>query len=182
MRTLGFKSRIDGVLGTPLFGKHIVEIDYPGSRVRIFSPSDYRPSPNAALFAARITAGPIVRGRIKVRGKEPIDLDLQLDTGSAHVLTVCTPVVDRYRLLEAADELTPGKTRGVGGQTPDMTGIIEELRIGRFVLEKPVARFSRGLSGAFASEQYYSANVGGDFLRHYKVTFDFSGSRVFLEK
>jgi hypothetical protein len=181
MKTLGFDSRVDGVLGTPLFDKHIVEIDYPASRARIFQPRDYRPSPKAELFAARITVGPIVRGHIKARGQDPIDLDLELDTGSAHVLTVCTPVVDRHRLLQSADELTPGNTRGVGGRSPDITGRIEELRIGRFALEKPVVRFSRGTSGAFASEQYYSANVGGDFLKHYRVTFDFPGSRVFLE-
>lgn len=181
MRTLGFHSRVDGVLGMPLFGKYIVEIDYPGSRVRIFKPQRYQPPPNAEALPLRITVGPIVRGRIRVRGKEPIDLDLQLDTGSAHVLTLCTPVVDRYRLLELADGVTAGSTRGVGGNTPDMTGHIEEVRIGRFAMERPVVRFSRDTKGAFASEQHYSANLGGDFLRHYRVTFDFPGSRVFLE-
>jgi hypothetical protein len=181
MRTLGFESRVEGVLGSPLFGKYIVEIDYPKSRVRIFQPRRYRPSSKADALPMRVSVGPIVRGRIWVRGKAPIELDLQLDTGSAHVLTLCTPAVDRHRLLESADELSAGTTRGVGGRSSDMTGRIEEVRVGRFAVQSPVVRFSRQTSGAFASEQHYSANVGGDFLRHHKVTFDFPGSRVFLE-
>lgn len=181
MKTLRFKGPVDGVLGLPLFGKYIVEIDYPGSQVRIFSPRGYQPSSKAEALPLRMSVGPIVRGRIRVRDKEPIEVDFQIDTGSAHILTVCTPLVDRHRLLESADELAAGTTHGVGGASSDMTGRIEEVRIGRFVVERPTVRFSRQTTGAFASEQFFSANLGGDFLKRYKVTFDFPGSRVFLE-
>lgn len=176
-----FHTRVDGVLGSPLFRKYVVEIDYPGLRVRIFHSRRYRPSAKAERLPMRVTVGPIVRGSIRVRGKAPIELDMQLDTGSAHILTLCTPTVDRLRLLESADELTAGTTHGVGESSSDMTGRIEEVRLGRLVAENPVVRFSRQTNGALGSEQYYSGNIGGDFLRRYKVTFDFSGSRVFLE-
>lgn len=68
MKSLGFKGTIDGILGFPLFGKFIVEIDYPGSRVRIFHPDSYRPSRLAAVLPLRMTTGPVVRGSIRVRG------------------------------------------------------------------------------------------------------------------
>jgi hypothetical protein len=181
MKALAFQSRVDGILGFPLFGKYVVEIDYPGSRVRIFQPDSYRPSPTAEVLPLRMTIGPVVRGSIRLRGKESIEADMQLDTGSAHILTVCSAFVDRYRMLEFADDVAPGVTRGFGGAAVDMAGRIEEVRIGRFVAEEPVVRFSRQTVGTLASEQHYSANLGGAFLKNYKVTFDIPGLRLALE-
>ena len=181
MKSLAFKGAVDGILGFPLFGKYIVEIDYPGSRVRIFQPDSYRPSPRAAILPLRMTTGPVVRGSIRVRGREPIEADMQLDTGSAHILTVCSPFVDRHKLLDAADELVPGTTRGFGGTAVDFAGRIEEVRIGRFAARMPIVRFSRQTAGSFGTEQHYSANLGGEFMKAYKVTFDIPGSRLFLE-
>lgn len=181
MKSLAFQSPVAGILGFPLFGKYIVEIDYPGSRVRIFQPGSYQPSPTADMLPIRMTIGPVVRGSIRVRGQRPIEADMQLDTGSAHVLTICSPFVDRHQLLDSADEVAPGTTRGFGGATVDMVGRIEEVRIGRFAADKPVVRFSRQTTGTLGSEQHYSANLGGEFMKNYKVTFDIPGSRLFLE-
>lgn len=180
MKELGFQ-RAQGVLGFPLFGKYVVELDYPGSRVRIFHPGSYRLPPQAQVLPMRMTTGPVVRGSVRVRGRAPIEADMQLDTGSAHVLTFCTPFVDRHRLLLSADELVSGRTRGFGGFSADLTGRIEEVRIGRFAVEKPVVRFSRQATGSFGTEQHYSANIGGEFMKRYRVTFDIPGSRLVLE-
>ena len=181
MTSLAFQGPVDGILGFPLFGHYVVEIDYPGSRVRIFQPASYRPSPKADMLPIRMTTGPVVRGSIRVRGKKPIEADMQLDTGSAHVLTICSPFVDRHKLLDFADEVSPGGTRGFGGSNVDMVGRIQEVRIGRFAADKPSVRFSRQTSGSFGSEQHYSANLGGEFMKNHKVTFDIPGSRLFLE-
>lgn len=181
MKSLGFKGTVDGILGFPLFGKFIVEIDYPGSRVRIFHPDSYRPSPHAAVLPLRMTTGPVVRGSIRVRGKEPIEADMQLDTGSAHILTLCSPFVDRHQLLDSADELVPGTTRGFGGAAVDIAGRIEEVRIGPFAAKMPIVRFARQTTGSFGTERHYSANLGGEFMKAYKVIFDIPGSRLFLE-
>ncbi|MBI4908229.1 MAG: hypothetical protein HY820_31675 [Acidobacteria bacterium] len=178
MKSLAFKGPVGGILGFPLFGKYVVEIDYPGSRVRIFHPDTYQPSPQAAVLPLRMTTGPVVRGSIRVRGKEPIEVDMHLDTGSAHILTVCSPFVDRHKLIESADDWVPGTTRGFGGPAADITGRIEEVRIARFAAEMPVVRFLRQTTGSFGSELHYSANLGSAFL---KVTFDIPGSRLFLE-
>ncbi len=181
MAALAFKGRVDGILGFPLFGKYVVEIDYPRSRVRIFSPGAYSPAPAAQVLPLRMTTGPVVQGSIRLRGKDTLPLDMQLDTGSAHVLTVCSTVVDRHKLLDSADELASGSTLGLGGPAADMVGRIEELRIGRFAANKPLVRFSRQTTGTLSSDRHYSANIGGEFLKHYTVTFDIPGSRLVLE-
>jgi len=181
MKALKFRGSVAGILGMPLFRKYVVEIDYPSFHVRVFQPEGYRAPSNAEVFQVRITTGPVIRGSIRVHGREPIHADFQLDTGSAHVLTLCTAFVDRLKLVEAAEEVTDGSTLGIGGNAVDKRGRIEEVRIGRFALRNPVVHFSRQTTGTLSSEQYYSANLGGEFLKRYKVTFDLPGSRLFLE-
>ena len=181
MKSLRFTGTVDGILGHPLFESFVVEIDYPGSVLRIYRPDSFRPSPTAERLPLRMTIGPVVRGSVRVAGREPIEADMQLDTGSAHVVTLCTPFVDRHKLLDSATELLAGRTRGFGGASNDMTGRIEEVRVGRFVAEKPMVRFSRQTKGSLGSEQHYSANLGGAFLKDYKVTFDLPRSRLYLE-
>jgi len=181
MKLFKFKGQVDGVLGSPLFANHVVELDYPGLRARLYSPKTYKPSSKAQVLPMRMTTGPTVRAEITVRG-ERVNLDVQLDTGSAHVITICTPAVERYHLLVLVDQAKPGETLGIGGATPDMTGYIDEVRIAQAFLKRPLVRLSRQTVGSFATEKNYSGNIGGEFLKQYKVTFDFPGSRVMLEQ
>jgi hypothetical protein len=44
---LGFEKPVVGVLGSPLFGEHVVEIDYARRRFRVFEPNRYQPPPEA---------------------------------------------------------------------------------------------------------------------------------------
>ncbi|HTP30598.1 MAG TPA: retropepsin-like aspartic protease [Candidatus Acidoferrales bacterium] len=182
MKSLTFRSAVDGILGMPLFRNYVVEIDYPGSHLRIFKPDSFQPAPSAEIFPLRMRIGPIVRGSIRVRGRTSIDADFQLDTGSAHILTLCTAFVDRLNLLESADGLTKGSTLGLGGAAADMVGRIEEVRLGRFAMDRPTVRLSRQTTGTLSSEEHYAANLGGEFLRRYKVTLDVPGLRLFLEQ
>ncbi len=181
MKKFKFKGQVDGVLGSPLYAKYVVELDYPALRARIYNPKAYRPSSKAQVLPMRITTGPTVRGEIMARG-EKFYLDVQLDTGSAHVITICTPVVERYHLLELVDQAKPSETVGIGGASPDIIGYIDEVRIAQAFLQRPLVRLSRQTVGSFATEKNYSGNIGGEFLKQYKVTFDFAGSRVMLEQ
>lgn len=182
MKALKFQGRVDGILGMPLFRRYVVEIDYPGARARIFSPKAFRPPANAEMMPIHLTTGPVVVGSIRLRGRAPIPADIQLDTGSAHVITMCSAFVDRENLLANADGLAPGSTLGFGGAARDMVGRIEEVRIGRFAAANPTVRFSRQTTGSLATERHYSANLGGEFLKKCRATFDIPGLRLFLEE
>jgi len=180
MEKLKFKRRVDGIIGHPLFSHYVVEIDYPGLKVRVWRPEEYRVPAGAEVLKMWMTIGPVVRGQLKVKGQAPIDADMQLDTGSAHVVTVCTPVVDKYKLIEAAEEVRTGSTLGFGGAAKDMVGRIEEVRVGSMVVERPEVRLSRQTEGSFGSGRHYSANLGGELFRRYKLTFDFRGGRLIV--
>lgn len=180
MTALKFAGPVDGILGMPLFGRYVVEIDYPGLKARIYDPKSFRAGPNAEVIPMRMTVGPTVKGSVKLKEHGVVPLDIQLDTGSAHVLTLATPFVDRYGLA-TQEGVTTGHTLGFGGSAPDVVGTVEEVRIGRRTMRNASVRFSRHTSGSFASERFYSGNMGGEFLKPYRVTFDVPGSRLILE-
>ena len=179
---LKFEHRVEGIIGFPLFGSYVVEIDYPGLKARVWNKEEYRVPAGAKVLRMWMTTGPVVRGTLKVKGKAPLEAVVQLDTGSAHVLTVTTPFVDRHGLLEAAEELKPGQTLGFGGAAVDMVGRIEEVSVGPMVAEKPEVRLSRQTVGEFGSERNYVANAGGALFKGYRLTFDIAGERLMVER
>ena len=180
MTALKFARPVDGILGMPLFGRYVVEIDYPGLKARIYDPKSFHPRPNAEVIPMRMTVAPTVRGSVKLKEQGVVPLDVELDTGSAHVLTLATPFVDRYGLA-TQEGLTAGRTLGFGGSAPDLVGTLEEVRIGTRAMRNATVRFSRHTTGSFASEKTFSGNLGGEFLKTYRVTFDVPGSRLILE-
>jgi hypothetical protein len=182
LAALKFEHKVEGIIGFPLFGSYVVEIDYPKSKVRIWNKEEYRVPANAKVLKMSTTSGPVVRGSLKVKGKAPLEVNVQLDTGSAHVLTVVTPFVDREGLLGAAEELKPGQTLGFGGNAPDMVGRIEEVIVGPMVAEHPEVRLSRQTVGGFGSEESYQANAGGKLFKGYRLTFDLAGGRLMVEQ
>ncbi len=179
LEPLRFTTPIDGIAGLPLFRKYVVEIDYGAAVARIYAAGDYRPPADGHVFRAWLTHGPTVRGRLKLPGNAPLDADFQLDTGSAHVLTICKPFVDRHRMLAKVKTLEPGGTLGLGGGSPDMVGRIDSVAVGPYSISNPEVRFSTHATGSFATT-LFSANLGNGFLNRYTVTFDLPHSRVIV--
>ena len=176
---LRFKKAIHGIIGFPLFSKYIVEIDYRGSAVRIYSPKDYRPSSGGHVIRVWMTDGPTVRGRLKLPEQETLETDFQVDTGSSHVLTICKPFVDKHRMLDKVKDLRRGQTLGLGGASPDMVGRIDSVAVGPYSVHNPDVRFSTNSSGSLASNRF-SANLGNGFLNRYTVIFDLPNLRLIL--
>lgn len=181
VKQLSFGRPVDGILGWPLFGNYVVEIDYPGLRTRIFDTAQYRPPESGEVIPIRMTTGPTVRGKLQVRGLAPIEGDFQIDTGSAQVLTLCAPFVKKNKLLERVEGLVPGQTLGLGGKSLDLVGRIQAVSVGSFSVEDPEVHLSQSSVGSFATDENYSGNLGGEFLRHYRVTFDIPHSHLILE-
>ena len=178
---LGFKKSIQGILGFPLYGKYVVEMDYPGRMVRIYSPNGYQAPATGQVIPLWITDGPTVRGRLKLLGQEPLEADFQLDTGSSHVLTVCKPFVDKHQMLKKVADLKTDRTFGLGGNSPDMVGRIESVTVGAYSIQNPEVRFSTHATGTLATERF-SANLGNGFLNSYTVIFDMPHSRLILKR
>jgi hypothetical protein len=181
LENLHFQEPVRGVLGFPLFGKHVVEIDYANRRARVFDPETFEPAPGAGALKLWMTDGPTVRGRLNLTAGEEVEADLQLDTGSSHVLSLCQPFVERHRLLEKVPGLVDGQTQGIGGGSKDKVGRILRITVGRASIEGPEVRFITQGGGTLATDRF-DANLGNGFLSRHVVTFDIPHGRVFLRR
>jgi hypothetical protein len=170
---------VAGILGMPLFGSHVVELDYPGLRGRILNATE--PPPSATVIPVTMRSGPVIDARAKLAGRPEYRITVQVDTGSAHILTFTYPFVDSRELLEAAESAQRGETLGLGGSSEDMSGYIESFSVGPFVVNHPQVRFSGSPYGTLATSDF-EGNLGGGFLKDFRVTFDLPRGRLWLER
>ena len=176
---LKFVHPVAGILGMPLFGNYVVDLDYPRQVARIYATKDYVPPPGAIRIPSRMTTAPTIAAVVELTGRQPYTIDVEVDTGSAHVLTLCSPFVRREKLLDAATELKTGRTLGIGGASPDSTGKIKALTIGPFRIADPEVRFSSSEKGSLATD-VFQGNVGSGFLKDYRVIFDIPHNQMWL--
>jgi hypothetical protein len=170
---------VHGILGKPFFLKYVVEIDYPNATLRLFEPGAYEGSGNA--LPMRIGAAPTVAGAIQMPGGDPIAARLEIDTGSSGLLILAAPFIRKHRLLEGVRAMNLEQGSGVGGQAEFLSENIARLDVGGFTVENPATRFAQGEDGLFARD-YRDGNLGGEFLRRFRVVLDFPDSRLFLER
>ena len=174
--------RVDGLIGHDFLAKHVVEIDYATSRIRIHDPARYEPPAGATSVPLMLDTGwPIVRGTITPRGGRPIPCDLIIDTGVRGVVTMFRPFSEKHGLYDADGNIRDAVVGGgVGGVSRGDVARVDALALGARVFEKPVAVFSRDTEGIFAADGP-DGIVGGEVLKRHRVTFDYPHQRMILE-
>lgn len=63
---------------------------------------------------------------------------------------------------------------------PTLLGRINSIRLGRFAIGHPIARFSQATRGDYASSAY-DGLIGGEILRRFTVILDYSRRQMILE-
>ena len=113
-------------------------------------------------------------------GQPPIPVPLTLDTGAGGTV-VTTPIVNSHHLLESAGKTLSDFSRGVGdSESAYVSARATALRIGPYVVEKPLVALSQDKVGSLASEAL-GVNLGGNILRRFTVIIDYPHRRLILE-
>jgi len=123
---------------------------------------------------------PQIDGTLLVAGRPPIPVRLTIDTGAGGTI-VSSPVVDRYRLLEAVGKIVATQDEGVGGAEPtEVLGRISALHVGPYIVDRPVVALSRDSQGSLSNEAL-SVNLGGNILRRFTMIIDYVHGQLTLE-
>ncbi|NNE98050.1 MAG: tetratricopeptide repeat protein [Pyrinomonadaceae bacterium] len=173
------KERVDGYIGLSLISKFITTIDY-GNSTFALQRKDKTQAPNfendAMTIPLRLTSSGFLSGEVKLKGiRAP--LNFIVDTG-ASVSVISEDLAD-------SGELSPyvlqEKMRVIGA-----AGVTENVP--SFLLPRVTfGRFSRSSLKAIAldldlineTSGFEQAGIlGGNFLRNYRLTFDFKRSKV----
>jgi len=173
---------IDGVLGSDIFKRFVVELDYEARIVRLYEPKTFRYSGTGEALPIRIDGVGIaeVRATVAMPGGEVLAGQFRIDTGGNAALGLNRPFVDKHRLVAGLSKTLPLPSIGASGESKALMGRIRSLQIGRVVLGSPVVSFSQAARGALAATSN-DGLLGGVVLRRFKVIFDYSRKVMILE-
>jgi hypothetical protein len=121
---------IDGVIGNDIIRRCVVEIDYAGLVVRFVEPRRYRYSGSGTILTLAMEGQlPFVRASVTPEGgRDSLEADLELDTGSTGSVLFNTPFVEKHQLLAALSNRGTTSLGGVGGRAETIIGPRPEHR------------------------------------------------------
>jgi len=172
---------VDGILGGDFMRRFVVEIDYADQRLTLH-PRKYRPTQLAQQLRMTFSREqfPMVRFGLRLPDGKTVSSRAMVDTGAGATFAG-GPFHRRHRLAQRLDATAPRPLgRGAGGlvfgqmaRVPAVT--LGDLEFVHLILSLPDA----ATETAFMNRDY-DANVGGDILRRFTVTFDYGRSTMHL--
>lgn len=188
--SLGEGFQIQGILGYDFIAGRVLGIDYQKRELLLYDAKTFAEA--GAEAGANRSAIPIIA---MTRNHPHVRIDVILadgtrlpataivDVGSSLALGLTKPFIERYnlrsRITPTIRTLAGG---GVGGAAMADVGRVAALQMGPFVLERPVTLLFGDSAGVFSTDSVWDANVGGEFLRRFRVFFDYGNKRMFLEQ
>ncbi len=114
-------------------------------------------------------------------GIDGIASECTIDTGARDTMTFYAPYLVEYPQVQPATLTAAGVSGfGVGGASLGRLGRLRSLSIGDLTLHDLIATYSGSSRGAFANP-FTAANLGGNLLRRFNVTFDYQHETMTLD-
>lgn len=173
----------DGILGSALFRRHVVEVDYANRTLALYDPSSYRYDGEGAVldlgFPGRSKI-PFIHATLDNRGRRLVDFRILVDSGGKTMGTASVATRSEWDGL-----ITPENrifdALGATGLSNDPKGMTHEafftrmdrLTLGPFEFENPYVSYSANGPGL--------AVMGATLLHRFTAVFDYSRKRLILE-
>lgn len=172
----------DGVIGYDFINQFVVELDYRNKIMNLYSPRAYSYSGSGGIIPLLLKGRrtPLVRTKIIMEGRAPVEARLELDTGADGTFVINSPFVKKQKLLQAIPKTAQSSGSGAGGEQARLVGRVKALHLGRFILNNPTVGLSLDTEGSGASAEN-DGLIGGEIFRRFKVILDYSRRRMILE-
>ena len=170
-----------GIIGSRFFMEHVVEIDFGASQVRLHSPDGWRYDGDGIVLPLRLDNGvPMTDGQMTAPDGTVIPMRLLVDLGAKSTLLVAEPLIERHELRRLFPvTVTSPLGAGVGGATRYAFTRVPRLTLGGSLATDSLVA---GLSvGGTLRATWYDALLGADYLRRYRVIFDYPHHQLVLE-
>jgi len=169
---------IDGYIGLSLISKFLTTLDYGSRTFDLRKRGDYGPQTTADTVSLplRLTSSGFLSGEVQLEGVENA-LNFIVDTGaSVSVISDDLAVMDKVSHFAREEKL---RVIGSAGVTEDVpTFLLPKLSFGAHTRRSitAIALDLNLINEASGFEQ--SGILGGNFLKNYRLTFDFKNSKV----
>jgi hypothetical protein len=172
--------KIAGIVGADLFKRYVVTIDYAAHQLVLSDPNSFHDGESGEMLTIRLSGNrPFVQASLTPVSGPPISGEFVVDTGDTSTVTFHTPFVEKYG-LRSGQTLVPHPTTGISGDSQNWRGRLQQLQLGKYVLDHPIATFSAARKGSEADASY-SGVLGGEILCRFRVTIDYPHRRMYLE-
>jgi hypothetical protein len=182
--TLGVEAT--GVLGSEIFNRFIVEVDYVQESVTLHEPESFkRPSGFYKMDMEVRDLRPFTRLKIKQRKSAPITLNLLIDTGTSSALFLDAENNQEIALPEKTIAHTVGK--GLTGNINGRVGRTRKVKLGRFRLKNVVTSFpenwqiQKEVKGQKENLIRYGT-VGSDVLSRFTAIYDYLNEHLYFTR
>lgn len=173
--------KTDAVIGSDLFSRYVVAVDYQARVLRIYDPTDYRAPSGECTVPLHVRGYPLVNARVLASDGKSVPATLALDTGS-NVSVFTAAFSNSFPDLPSGGKTVQApKRRIVSGITSFRAGRVRAIEVGRCTVHDPTIAFSQDTSGIGAGSRLFSGTMGTNILSDFTTIFDYrSGFVVFI--
>lgn len=170
----------DGVIGRPVFGNLVVEVDWEKRVVRFYEPAKYKYSGAGTALPLTFDEGgrPYMMAAVTVTGNKAVPVKLVVDSGASHALSLDVGSNAEIKLPEGAVKAVLGQ--GASGEVTGYTARVKNFQLGNYLLKDVPTSFPDASAGT-AGLGGRQGNLGAGVLRRFKVIYDYSRQRMIVE-
>jgi len=178
--------QFDGVFGTNLIDKYIIEIDYDKKELRLYEPSNYvYPEKNTSYRKFKmgtLNNGGLytIKASIKLNGKKHKG-DFVLDTGADGVMSLSQPFVEKYsfdKKLTTVAKATSTGSEGISVESPIV--VLPELQLNELhFYNVPSVLYTSGKGESLKTDR--AGLFGNSFLKRFNIILDIPNMQIFLK-
>jgi predicted aspartyl protease/Tfp pilus assembly protein PilF len=172
----GESQTFDGYIGLSLISKFLTTIDYGANTFALSRDPDEQPKAAPLSMPLRLTSSGFLSGEVMLHGVEA-PLNFIVDTGAS--ISVISERVARNDVVSQFANREKMRVIGAAGIKDDVpTYVLPTIRFGEHT-RRDIAAIALDLdliNEASGWEQ--SGILGGNFLKNYRLTFDFRNSKV----
>lgn len=174
-------SKIDGVLGSTILFRYVVEIDYDRSEIKLFKrkggpdTSGYQ-SFDIELAPLRI---PVIKGTLELLNGESFTGNYLVDTGAALAIMFNSNLVKDEHLIEKMGEHYSYRSTSLSNSDDDEVSIVPEFTVFNHSFSRFEARLSQATSGVNSFEGFHGI-LGSHILKRFNTIFDYGNKKMYV--
>lgn len=167
---------VDGLIGWEVLARYVTTFDYANQRVVLSLPGSAQVPENGHVVPF-VFYGTQPQIACTIDG---IPAECTIDTGARDTITFMGPFIAAHPQVVPATTTAVGINGfGFGGPALGRLGRVQSIGIGDLQLTNLVGDYTAQTAGALAAP-FVGANVGGNLLRRFAVTFDYGNGTMTL--
>ncbi len=178
---------VHGVLGSELFSRFVVEVDYQNKKLLLHDPATFKKPQKFKSIPIEIEKSkPYIRVDIRQKGHKKVDVKLLVDTGASSALFLDEKNNEEIILPKKRMKRSLG--RGLAGVVDGQIGRVKKLKFAGYKFSQVTTSFPD--DWAIGSENYLQndesvirhGTLGADVLVRFHVIFDYMNKQMYVKK